>query len=298
MPLNGRFGDALKQFEFNRANESAPTLARQLRPRRYREESQDSTNSSVNSSTSKVRKKKKKSAPKDCSQLKPLKPLLQPGLRCVFIGFNPGYMTALKGHYYAHHSNLFWKLIYESGCVDRPVTCYDDHLLPDEFGYGFTDLIARPTTGISELSNSEMLGGVPVLEAKITTYNPKVVAIVGKGIYETVFRFNNNRPIRKAEFSWGLQPEPIGSTRVFVLPSTSGLVAGVSRAQKLASWTELANYLNDRHPFVKPEPLDRVKLEPLTDETSLRIKSEPLESSEESSEPPDLSEPPESPGQM
>ncbi|ANB13337.1 hypothetical protein AWJ20_1623 [Sugiyamaella lignohabitans] len=175
---------------------------------------------------------------------KRLVPLLRPGLRCVFVGFNPGTESALKGHYYAHRSNLFWKLIYESGCVNRPVTYIDDTLLPDEFDIGFTDLVGRPTPGIKQLSGQEMIQGAPILEQKIAKHKPYYVCLVGKGIWEAVYRYKRGNKLPES-FQWGLQAEKLGGSNIYVVPSTSGLAASISRETKLKVWKVLAGLIND-----------------------------------------------------
>src|SRR5262249_548654 len=51
---------------------------------------------------------------------------LQPGLRLVFVGFNPSMRSAAIGHYYAGPGNLFWPLLYESGLLPMPLTYAED----------------------------------------------------------------------------------------------------------------------------------------------------------------------------
>lgn len=194
----------------------------------------------ADSSSPSKRKSKSPALPQDFMW----KPLLKPGLRCVFIGFNPGTVSALKGHYYAHHSNLFWKLIYESGCVDRKVSYEDDRLLPEEYGYGFTDLVSRSTAGIDELSGPELLAGVPVLEDRIRSCSPEAICFIGKGIWETVYKYKNGKSLNNKGFTWGLQPMgEFGVDHVYVFPSTSGLVGGIPRSLKLELWKQLAEFL-------------------------------------------------------
>jgi TDG/mug DNA glycosylase family protein len=171
------------------------------------------------------------------------KPLLRPGLKCVFVGFNPGTVSMAKGHYYAHHSNLFWKLIYESGIVKRKVTYEDDIKLQDEAGIGFTDLVARSTTGIKDLAPGEFRSGVPILEERLSANAPGMVVIVGKGIWDAIHRAKRGKPLSK-EFSWGLQTLRFAGCRIYVVPSTSGLVGGVSRDEKLRLWKQLSALLD------------------------------------------------------
>jgi TDG/mug DNA glycosylase family protein len=188
--------------------------------------------------------KKKNISPTDLPQL-PL--LLEPGLVCVFIGFNPGIQSSLQGHSYAHRSNLFWKMIYESGCVNEPVTYHDDRSMIKRYGYGFHDLVLRPTRSIDELSRAEMLDNVPRLERTLQTYEPAIICFVGKGIWEKIYKYKTGRSLPKDRFAWGLQKNidftfisKDCSTKLFVMPSTSGLAAGMSREHKLALWKELA----------------------------------------------------------
>lgn len=165
--------------------------------------------------------------------------LLEPGLLLVFVGFNPGLESARLGHYYAHRSNRFWKFIYQSGLVSRPVVCTDDNRLQKEFAYGFTDLVGRSTKGVTELSRAEMSKGANILEARISKYQPRYVCFVGKGIYETVAKAKG---WSLKDFSYGIQPEKFGSSNLFVVPSTSGLVS-MPAARMLEYWKTLSELI-------------------------------------------------------
>src|SRR4051794_36792622 len=84
----------------------------------------------------------------DWSELR-LADRIAPDLRVLFVGINPGVRSAQTGHHFAGFSNRFWKLLHESGLVPQPVTFEDDDRLT-EWGYGITNLIARPTPGIDD----------------------------------------------------------------------------------------------------------------------------------------------------
>lgn len=242
------FGDSLGQFTYSNDNKRK-IENQELRVEKVKHE-EDEASSTPLPRTPKRSKNKAYAPPEKYAHLKPLKPLLKPGLRCVFIGFNPGTTTALKGHYYAHHSNAFWKMIYQSGCVDRKVTYEDDQNLPDEYRIGFTDLVERPTSGISELSVQEMNESVPSLEHRITTNEPQMICIIGKGIWETIYKAKNKRPLPK-DFKLGYQEKTEfgGCENVFVLPSTSGLVAGIPQKEKIRLWNEVGKFLNANFPL-------------------------------------------------
>ena len=99
---------------------------------------------------------------------------LQPGLRLVFVGFNPSMRSAAVGHYYAGPGNLFWPLLSEAGLLPEPLTYAQDHRIL-QFGIGLTDLVKRPTPSSADLSSAEARAGVLQLQTKLVTHAPRVV---------------------------------------------------------------------------------------------------------------------------
>src|SRR5215203_4676121 len=83
-----------------------------------------------------------------------LKDRVKPPLRLLFVGINPGVRSALTGHHFAGYSNRFWNLLHLSGLTPELLRAPDDHRLP-AWGYGITNLIARPTPGIDTLRPEE-----------------------------------------------------------------------------------------------------------------------------------------------
>ena len=156
---------------------------------------------------------------------------LQPGLRVVFVGFNPGTRSAAVGHYYAGRGNLFWPLLYESGLVSEPLTYTDDHRVL-AFGIGLTDLVKRSTPSSADLSAAEARAGALVLRDKLLTCAPRVVCFNGKGVYTWYVQ----RPV-----ALGLQEEHIGHAPVFVVPSTSARNGRVHREEKAAYFHALCH---------------------------------------------------------
>lgn len=154
---------------------------------------------------------------------------LQPGLRVVFVGFNPGTRSAAVGHYYAGRGNLFWPLLSESGLVSEPLTYTDDHRVLT-FGIGLTDLVKRSTPSSADLSAAEARAGALVLRDKLLTCAPRVVCFNGKGVYAWYVQ----RPV-----ALGLQEEHIGQAPVFVMPSTSARNGRVHRQEKAAYFRAL-----------------------------------------------------------
>ena len=173
-------------------------------------------------------------------------------LICVFIGVNPGLRTATAGHAYAHPSNLFWKLAHSSGCTPRLCKPQEDQDLPHLYALGHTNIVTRPTKDASELSAQEMDEGVEVLEEKTRRWRPESVCIVGKGIWESIWRVKHGRKIAKSEFRYGWQDEEenMGAVegewkgaRVFVATTTSGLAAGMRPFEKEEVWKGLGEWI-------------------------------------------------------
>ncbi len=174
--------------------------------------------------------------------LEPLPDLLDYNLKLVFCGFNPGIKSAEVGHRYAHRSNDFWKFIYESGIVDEILAPQEDETMRERFGIGFTELVMRPTKGIEEIPAIEMQQNVPRLIETINKYQPKVLCLVGRGIWDSIVKHSN---FKQQKFTWGLQDQNLFQCKCFVVPSTSGLVR-IPRDQKLKLWKELKSIVYEQ----------------------------------------------------
>ncbi|WVR09011.1 hypothetical protein IAU60_006071 [Kwoniella sp. DSM 27419] len=116
--------------------------------------------------------------------LRPTNDLLQEGLDIVFCGINPGKRSSMMGHHFAHPSNKFWRSLHQSGLTRRQLDPKEDETMPDEYGYGLTNLVDRPTSEQSELSTLEMKLNVFNLTTKFMTHRPRVVCFVGKKIWD------------------------------------------------------------------------------------------------------------------
>jgi mismatch-specific thymine-DNA glycosylase len=196
-------------------------------------------------------------------------------------------MTGITGHAYAHPSNLFWKLLHSSGITSIRHIPADTYKLPALYSVGNTNIVERPTRDASMLSRAEMDAGVPVLEAKVAAQRPEVVCLVGKSIWEAVWRVRRGRGIRKEEFRYGWQGERENMGRcegwegapVFVATTTSGLAAGMRPPEKEAIWAELGRWVVKRRVERGLEPVvvkDEVVVE---DESVAVVKDEDIEPS-------------------
>jgi len=154
--------------------------------------------------------------------------LIQPGVRVLFVGINPGIRSAAIGHHFAGFSNRFWKLLWESGLVPEPLGPEDDVRLP-EWGLGITNLVPRATPGIDTIAPEEYVAGLRVLRRKVRRWRPVAVAFVGVSLYRFVAGV-------KGRIALGEQSERFEGARVFVLPNPSGRNANFSYAEMLAAF--------------------------------------------------------------
>ncbi|KAG2058274.1 DNA glycosylase [Suillus hirtellus] len=226
-----------------------------------------------NASLSKNTAKKLKrgyAPPEAYAHLSPLTDYLAYGLDVVFCGINPGYMSAKRGHHFAHPSNHFWKCLHQSGFTPRLLPPSEDSSLPQKFNIGLTDLVDRPSSEASELSCSERISSVPILLSKLALHRPRFLCLVGISNWEILqkallqmttgpFKASGSpgasKASRASEKNVGLQPfklcyptfaDPvsdissnISETLLFVVPSTSGLVTQYQLPAKIKLFAQL-----------------------------------------------------------
>ncbi|KAI2630349.1 DNA glycosylase [Hypomontagnella submonticulosa] len=220
-----------------------------------------SSSTGKNTPTSSPKKRSRTSSsyapPAKYAHLPLLPDAMAPNLLILFIGLNPGLKTATVGHAYAHPSNLFWKLLYSSGITPVPCKAHEDQEMPARYSLGHTNIVARPSRNGAELSKAEMDDGVAILEEKCRKWRPEVACVVGKSIWESVFRVRHGRSLSKGEFTYGWQEERMGAvkggdgdswegSRIFVATSTSGLAATLKPAEKEAIWKILGDWCVQR----------------------------------------------------
>jgi TDG/mug DNA glycosylase family protein len=171
----------------------------------------------------------------------PLRDCVRPPVKVLFVGINPGIRSAAIGHHFAGYSNRFWKLLFDARLVPEPIGTADYRRLP-EWGFGITNLIARPTPGIDTLMPQEYVDGERRLRRKVRRWQPPIVAFVGVTLYRSVFERGRPRPKKGTGVisPFGFRPEPFEGARVFVLPNPSGRNANFSYAQMLAAFRLLA----------------------------------------------------------
>lgn len=148
--------------------------------------------------------------------MKPIADYLAYDLDILFVGFNPSIRSSEVGHHYANPNNRFWTILYRAGLTDTKLSPEEDVTLLEK-GYGFTNIVARPTKSAAEITKEEYEIGRRILREKIEHYKPKIVCFVGKGVY---LQFS-----KKKQAPWGFQKDSVvKGVKEFVAPSSSGLV--------------------------------------------------------------------------
>lgn len=153
--------------------------------------------------------------------------VLQPGLAIVFCGTAAGAESARRGAYYAGPGNAFWPTLAEVGLTPH-------RLMPEAFrtvtqyGLGLTDL-AKHVSGSDQVLRKQDFDRAG-LRARIERFQPRLLALTSKRTAQEFLQ----RPV-----TYGLAPERIGATALFVLPSPSGAARG---HWDVGWWWELARY--------------------------------------------------------
>ncbi|MDD9266257.1 mismatch-specific DNA-glycosylase [Paenibacillus sp. GCM10023248] len=148
--------------------------------------------------------------------MEPISDHLQHHLKILFVGYNPSLRSGETGHHYANPNNRFYRILHQAGITPRLYKPEEDGDLL-QLGYGFTNIVARPSLTAAEITPEEYREGRVLLKEKIERYRPKVVCFVGKGVYE---QYSGRKGM-----PWGKQSDPVVPGVIeYVCPSSSGLV--------------------------------------------------------------------------
>ncbi|MCI0370967.1 MAG: mismatch-specific DNA-glycosylase [candidate division NC10 bacterium] len=167
---------------------------------------------------------------------RPLPDHVAPGLRLLFVGINPGIISAAAGHYYANPRNAFWRLLHEGGLTPVRLTPEEDARMP-AFGYGLTDIVKRPSRGAGDVKPAEFAAGHQRLARLVKRLTPRAVCFNGKTAFEGYFGKGACR-------RFGPQAVRLAGAPVFVLPSTSPANAAVPPAVKRRHFRALKSWLD------------------------------------------------------
>jgi TDG/mug DNA glycosylase family protein len=156
--------------------------------------------------------------------------VLAPDLRIVFVGINPGRVSAAARAHFANPRNDFWRLLHAAKLTSRLYEPSEQFALLEE-RIGVTNAAYRTTPGSSDLRRADFIGSEARLERIARELRPSWLAFVGKEAYRGAF---GARP------ELGLHQQALGDTKLFVLPSTSPANAAVPWDERLRWFRELA----------------------------------------------------------
>ncbi|MDN7123124.1 mismatch-specific DNA-glycosylase [Nocardioides sp. ChNu-153] len=160
-----------------------------------------------------------------------------PPLRLLFVGINPGLWTAATQTHFAHPVNRFYPALLRAGIITRPIDPADgmsdaDRAHLRERGIGITNVVRRASARADELTGDELRAGGARLRVLVEERRPRVVAVAGITAYRGAFG------LPKAVA--GRQPEPWGTSEVWVVPNPSGLNAHETVASLAVAYGEAA----------------------------------------------------------
>ncbi|MCX6083785.1 MAG: mismatch-specific DNA-glycosylase [Caldiserica bacterium] len=160
--------------------------------------------------------------------------VLADGLRVVFCGSALGDVSWERRAYYANPGNRFWQTLAEVGLTPRQLTAEEYPRLAN-WGIGLTDLVKTDHgqdthifDGHVDLDEARRL-----LRSKVLRWQPRVLAFTSRTV---AAQFLGRRAVP------GRQPDCLGRTVVWVLPSTSGLAR---RFFDIGPWQDLARFVRD-----------------------------------------------------
>jgi TDG/mug DNA glycosylase family protein len=163
--------------------------------------------------------------------------LIGPRIRLLFVGINPGLLTAAVQAHFARRGNRFYPALVRAGIVDRLIDAAngyapaDRQLLLDR-GVGITNLVATATARADELTAAQLAAGAARLRQTVATIRPVVVAILGVSAYRTAFA--------EPKAVVGRQPEDLAGAQLWVVPNPSGLNAHSSVQDLADAYREVA----------------------------------------------------------
>lgn len=129
--------------------------------------------------------------------------------RAVVVGINPAPTSVALGHYYQGRlGQMFFMRLRRVGALPAPCGAWDDDAAVAS-GFGFTDIVKRPTASASDLRKEEYTFGLRRLLESLQAVRPPL----------TVFTFKKSAEAVLGPFAGcGLLDQRLGGSQVFVMP--------------------------------------------------------------------------------
>lgn len=158
--------------------------------------------------------------------------LLENDLKLVICGTAAGTTSAERNEYYAGRGNKIWKTLCEIGLTDVELSSAQYRNLL-KFKIGLTDIV-KGQSGMDKTIDFKRATAVE-FKKKMLNLKPDVICFNGKKAAQVFYS--------KHDLVYGLQPERIGDSKVFVAPSTS---AAATRYWDINYWKQLADCVLER----------------------------------------------------
>ena len=160
--------------------------------------------------------------------------ILAPHLDVIFVGAAPSHSSAEIGHFYAGPTNKFWLLLAQAGFTPRQLAAHEDAEAL-RYGIGLTGIYLNLSTSANHLLPKPTPEQQAALEKKLRAYAPRFICFNGKDVYQMA--------TGRVCTDWGEQEERIGSSRVFVIHSSSARADAWGR-ERLALYQELKSLID------------------------------------------------------
>jgi|ETNmetMinimDraft_35_1059890.scaffolds.fasta_scaffold128979_2 TDG/mug DNA glycosylase family protein len=151
--------------------------------------------------------------------------LIVPNLNVIFCGTAAGPNSARTNNYYSNKGNKFYAVLADVGLTTSQIKPENFYKLVN-YGIGLTDL-SKHAYGTDNQIIENDYDTMHVYDLTIK-YSPKILAFNGK---------NAAKEFLERWVDYGEQNETVGTTKLFVLPSTSGKAASY---WDQSYWSELA----------------------------------------------------------
>jgi TDG/mug DNA glycosylase family protein len=115
----------------------------------------------------------------DGCEVRTLRELLRPGLHTIFVGLNPSPVSVAKGHYFQGRlGKRFWPRVQEH-LIAKPLPPGLEDQAAFDCGFGFCDLVRRPTAAAAEITSEEIRSGAANLLRRLESIgkSPLVVFV-------------------------------------------------------------------------------------------------------------------------
>jgi len=99
--------------------------------------------------------------------------LLPQNARAIVVGINPSPVSCEAGHYYQGKlGQRLWDRLSNAGIIEIVTPGAEDRDALAQ-GFGFTDLVLRPTPRATDLSSKELGAAVPGLQSRLSAAYPR-----------------------------------------------------------------------------------------------------------------------------